>query len=212
MTVNDVVTQLKYGELRSIAIKDDIPAIVSYLNLALQAIYNRFTLKVSEQVIPMYDNVVEYTLDPSLMTIEAVYDENGDEFALDDETSLFSILQVDFETIQVPNPVTGATLSVVYKPAPAFLVYVDEASLTQKVPIPPQLLEPLLHYIGYRAHGSMDGNIKAENNTHYMRFVASCDRIEQLGLVRKAVVPAHVSLAESISEVDVTYQEINMNG
>ena len=212
MTLHDIVTQLKYGELRSIATKDDNVAIVSYVNLALQALYNRFTLKVSEQVIPMYDNIVEYKLDPSLMTIEGIYDENGDEFGLDDPNSLFSILQVDFETIQVPNPSTGAALSVIYKPAPTWLVYIDETSLTQKIPIPPQLIEPLLHYIGYRAHGSMDGNIKAENNTHYMRFVASCDRIEQLGLVRKAVVPAHASLAEGISEVDVTYQEVNLNG
>jgi hypothetical protein len=211
MTLADVIEQLKYGELRSIAVKDDNVAIVSYVNLALQALYNRFVLKVSEQIIPMYDNVVEYTLADNLMAIEGVYDENGDEFALDDETSLFSILQADFETIQVPNPIEGATLSVIYKPAPTRLIYVDETSLTQKMPIPPQLTEPLLHYIGYRAHGSMDGNIKAENNTHYMRFVASCDRIEQLGLVRKAVVPAHVSLAEGISETDTTYQEINMN-
>ena len=50
MTLHDIVTQLKYGELRSIATKDDNVAIVSYVNLALQALYNRFTLKVSEQV------------------------------------------------------------------------------------------------------------------------------------------------------------------
>jgi len=208
MTVNDVVNQLKYGELRSIAAKDDNFAIVSYINLALQALYNRFTLKTSEQLIPLYDNVVEYTLASDLMTIEAIYDENGDEFALDDVNSMFSIQQVDFETIQVPNPNTGATLSVIYKSSPVTLLYIDETSLDEKVPIPPQLTECLLHYIGYRAHGSMDGNIKAENNTHYMRFVASCDRVDQLGLVRKAVVPAHVSLAEGISEVNVTYQDL----
>ena len=208
MTVNDVVNQLKYGELRSIAAKDDNFAIVSYINLALQALYNRFTLKTSEQLIPLYDNVVEYALASDIMTIEAIYDENGDEFALDDVNSMFSIQQVDFETIQVPNPNTGATLSVIYKSSPATLLYIDETSLDQKVPIPPQLTECLLHYIGYRAHGSMDGNIKAENNTHYMRFVASCDRVEQLGLVRKAVIPAHVSLAEGISEVYVTYQDL----
>jgi hypothetical protein len=211
MTLNDVVNQLKYGELRSIATKDDNAAIISYVNLALQALYNRFTLKVSEQIIPLQDNVVEYTLNPDLMVIEGIYDENGDEFELDDPTSLFSIMQVDFETIQIANPANGATLSVIYKPAPTTLTYVDETSLTQKIPIPPQLTEPLLHYIGYRAHGSMDGNIKAENNTHYMRFVASCDKIEQLGLVRKAVVPAHVSQAEGISEINITYEEVDMN-
>ena len=209
MTLNDVVTQLKYGELRSVASKDDMDAIVSYVNLALIALYSRFSLKVSEQLIPMQDNITEYLLNEDAMTIRAIYDENGDEFALDDETSLFSIMQVDFETIQVPNPSTGATLSVIYLPAPTTLTYIDETSLTSRVPIPPQLLEPLLHYVGYRAHGSMNGDIKAENNTHYMRYEASCKRIEDLGVVRKAVIPAHVSQQESISQVDRLYQTIS---
>jgi len=209
MTLNDVVTQLKYGELRSVASRNDMDAIVSYVNLALIALYSRFSLKVSEQLIPMQDNITEYLLNEDAMTIRAIYDENGDEFALDDETSLFSIMQVDFETIQVPNPSTGATLSVIYLPAPTTLTYIDETSLTSRVPIPPQLLEPLLHYVGYRAHGSMNGDIKAENNTHYMRYEASCKRIEDLGVVRKAVVPAHVSQQESISQVDRLYQTIS---
>jgi len=209
MTLNDVVTQLKYGELRSVASRNDMDAIVSYVNLALIALYSRFSLKVSEQLIPMQDNITEYLLNEDAMTIRAIYDENGDEFALDDETSLFSIMQVDFETIQVPNPSTGATLSVIYLPAPTTLTYIDETSLTSRVPIPPQLLEPLLHYVGYRAHGSMNGDIKAENNTHYMRYEASCKRIEDLGVVRKAVIPAHVSQQESISQVDRLYQTIS---
>jgi len=209
MTVNDIVTQLKYGELRSIAAKDDMDAILTYINLALIALYSRFSLKVSEQLIPMQDNITEYLLNEDAMTIRAIYDENGDEFALDDETSLFSIMQVDFETIQVPNPLTGATLSVIYLPAPTTLTYIDETSLTSRVPLPSQLLEPLLHYVGYRAHGSMNGDIKAENNTHYMRYEASCKRIEDLGVVRKAVVPAHVSQQESISQVDRLYQTIS---
>ena len=75
MTVNDVVNQLKYGELRSIAAKDDNFAIVSYINLALQALYNRFTLKISEQLIPLYNNVVEYALASDLMT--GVFYESG---------------------------------------------------------------------------------------------------------------------------------------
>jgi hypothetical protein len=209
MTLNDVVTQLKYGELRSVASRNDMDAIVSYVNLALIALYSRFSLKVSEQLIPMQDNITEYLLNEDAMTIRAIYDENGDEFALDDETSLFSVMQVDFETIQVPNPSTGATLSVIYLPAPTTLTYIDETSLTSRVPLPFQLLEPLLHYVGYRAHGSMNGDIKAENNTHYMRYEASCKRIEDLGVVRKAVVPAHVSQQESISQVDRLYQTIS---
>ncbi len=205
MTVNDVVTQLKYGELRSIAIKDDIPAIVSYINLALQALYNRFTLKVDEYVLVMEDNITEYTLPDNLSIIDSVYNENGEELSLDDPMDVNGILRVSYDTVQVPNPIAGDALSIVYISIPAKIVYVDETSLTQKIPLPSQLMEPLLHYIGYRAHGSMDGNIKAENNTHYMRFVASCDRIDQLGVIRRAIPTASVSKAEHISE---TYVEI----
>ena len=211
MTLGDVVTQLKYGELQSLAVKDDNTAITSYVNLALQALYNRFTLKVSEQIIPLKDNIVEYTLNEDVMTIEGIYDENGDEFALDDDTNLFSVQQVDFETIQVPNPSTGATLSVIYKASPKILIYTDESSLNNRIPAPPQLLEPLLHYIGYRAHGSINGDIKAENNTHYMRFIASCNEIEKLGLVRRAIPPARLTSAEDISETRVTYQNQDIN-
>jgi len=211
MTLGDVVTQSKYGELHSLAIKNDNIAITSYVNLALQALYNRFMLKVSEQIIPMKDNIVEYTLNDDVMTIEGIYDENGDEFALDDDTNLFSILQVDFETIQVPNPSTGATLSVIYKASPKILTYVDESSLNSRIPIPPQLLEPLLHYIGYRAHGSVHGDIKAENNTHYMRFIASCNEIEKLGLIRRAIPPARLTSSEDISETPIMYQQQNLN-
>lgn len=208
MTINDIVNQLKYGELRAIATKDDNYAIVSYINLALQALYNRFPLKTSEQVIQLKSNIAEYTLNSDVMVIEGIYDENGDEFDLDNPTSRFSIQQVDFETIQVPNPSTGSYISVVYKSSPAILVYTNESDLSKRISLPPQLLEPMLHYIGYRAHGSMDGNIKAENNTHYMRFVASCDRIDALGLVRRAVPPAHISQAEDISETTNIYEDL----
>lgn len=213
MTVSDIVTQLKYGELRSIAVKDDIPAIVSYINLALIELYDRFKLSVKEQLIPMTNNIVEYNLNDDLMAIEAIYDENGDEFALDDTASLFSIMQVGYNTIQVPNPVTGSTISVVYLSSPSDIVYDStdsetiNASLATIIPLPPQLIEPLLHYIGYRAHGSMNGDIKAENNTHYMRYEASCKKLQERGSVRQAIPGAHVSLAESISDEDILYQD-----
>jgi hypothetical protein len=43
------------------------------------------------------------------------------------------------------------------------------------------MAEALLHYVGYRAHGSYDADIKTENNTHYMRFEASCKKLKDLG-------------------------------
>ena len=52
---------------------------------------------------------------------------------------------------------------------------------TDIVPISSQYLEALLHYIGYRAHGAVNGEIQAENSTHYTRYLNACNEIERLG-------------------------------
>jgi hypothetical protein len=51
------------------------------------------------------------------------------------------------------------------------------------IPLPPQYIEALFNYVGYRGHGSVTGDIKTENNTHYMRFEKSCNTIEAMGLI-----------------------------
>ena len=88
------------------------------------------------------------------------------------------ILMVAYDKVQIPFPQVDDVISIIYGSEPN--VMIDEGTL---VPIPATLLEALLHYIGYRAHGSLDGNIQSENNTHYMRFEASCNRAKTLGVV-----------------------------
>ena len=216
MTVGDIVTQLKYGELRSIAIKDDNEAIVSYINLCLIVLYGRFNLLTSEYIIDLQDNITEYVMPADYVNIEVATLEDGTNLPINDEVTFNGVNQVSYNTIQYPNPVTGTTLSVIYSASPASITYDSTdastiaASLAQVVPLPSSLVEPLLHYVGYRAHGSMDGNIKAENNTHYMRYEASCKRIDNLGLVRRDVAPAYVNRAEAI-ESDYLPPELDYN-
>jgi hypothetical protein len=216
MTVGDIVTQLKYGELRSIAIKDDNEAIVSYINLSLIVLYGRFNLLTSEYIIDLQDNITEYVMPADYVNIEVATLEDGTNLPINDEVTFNGVNQVSYNTIQYPNPVTGTTLSVIYSASPASITYDSTdastiaASLAQVVPLPSSLVEPLLHYVGYRAHGSMDGNIKAENNTHYMRYEASCKRIDNLGLVRRDVAPAYVNRAEAI-ESDYLPPELDYN-
>jgi hypothetical protein len=200
MTVADVVTQLKYGELRSIAAKDDLGAIVSYLNLALIALYGRFKISRAEQIINLQDNLSMYGLNPDVIAVEAIYDELGAEYPFNDDENLLSIFQPSYDTIQVPNAATGSQISVLYVQSPASLLVNSDSAVTnaQVVRIPSQLLEPLLHYIGYRAHASMNGDIKAENNTHYMRYEASVRRVKDEGLFRNDVVPASVNKEKGI--------------
>jgi hypothetical protein len=203
MTVDEVVTQLKYGELRSLAAREDIPAMVSYMNLALIALYGRFKLLRSEQIIDLQDNIATYNLASDVLSIEAVYTEVA-EIGVNDDNALNGVFTPSFDTIQLPNAKTGNQLSVLYVATPAKLLVdaTDSVTLAQNVRLPEQLMEPFLHYIGYRAHGSMNGDIKAENNTHYMRYEASCKRVLDLGLIRVDAVPAFVNRQEGISDAE----------
>jgi len=201
MTVNDVATQLKYGELRAVASKHDLAAIVSYINLALIDLYGKFKISRSEQLIDLIDNTSIYPLNPNVMVVETVFNELG-ELAVNDDSNINSVFTPSYDTLQVPNAKTGAQVSVLYIASPETLVVDTNDTITnaQIVRIPPQLLEPLLHYVGYRAHMSVNGDIKAENNTHYIRYNASCKRIVAEGLIRIDTVPASVNLQEGIAD------------
>lgn len=202
MTVSDIVTQLKYGELRSIAVKDDIPAIVSYINLGLLALYGRFKLARSEQIITMVEGTTTYTLNSDVILIEGIYAEDGTELAINEDDNYYGVFTPTFDTVQIPNASGGNAVSVMYIQAPADIIpdADDAVTMAMTVRLPAVLMECLLHYIGYRAHGSMNGDIKAENNTHYMRYEAACKRVKDLGLIRDDVVQANVSLAQGVSE------------
>ena len=101
------------------------------------------------------------------------------ELPINDENNPLSINTVNWYTIQIPMSIDNETISLIYVAAPVLLTTAD---LSKTLPIPPQLYEALLHYIGYRAHGALDGNIQAENSTHYQRFEASCQRAKESGM------------------------------
>jgi len=191
MTVQDVIEYAKAGELSQLAVKEDTPentaSILTYINLGLIELYKRFTLRTEEAIVTMRDGTTTYVLDGTDSNVDItaevnrileVYDETGAYVELNSETDPLSILTPTWNSIQVPYPSEGDTLSVIYTAPP-----IKMENTTDVLPIPMTLLEALLHYIGYRAHGSVDGAINSENNTHYMRFDASCKRVKADGLI-----------------------------
>jgi hypothetical protein len=191
MTVTEVIDYARAAELRQLSIKDDTPEnvadILTYTNLGLIELYKRFHLRTEEAIVTMREAKTSYLLDGTdadvsisseVNSVLEVYDENGSYLDLNNETNPLSILTPTWNSIQVPYPLEGDTLSIIFSSSPTKLV-----NTTDVVPIPSTLLEALLHYIGYRAHGALDGNINAENNTHYVRFEASCKNAKDLGVV-----------------------------
>ena len=198
MLVSDIITDAKYGELRQLAVKDDVDAVISFINMGMLELYKRFNLRTEEAIVSLDANTTIYTLDPDLdninmlddcdlMYIVGIYDEDGNIVGLNNEDEPNSVLTPSYDTIQVPNPADGTYLSVMYIATPTRLT-----ATTDTVKLPASLYEALLHYIGYRGHGSIDGNINTENNTHYMRFEKSCTTAKEYGLVTADETPYRV--------------------
>ena len=178
MTVQDIITDASHSVVNQLAVKSNVEAMLSYINQALVAVYEEFQLKTNEQIITMQENVTIYQLNSDCMTVLAVYDENGDQCSLNNENDPLSVMTPSYNEIQVPNPAEGDILSVIYLSEPPRMTDVSNI-----VPIPRSMLQPMLMYIGFLAHSSIDGGVQTENNTHYMRYKAAVDRVRELGLV-----------------------------
>lgn len=203
MKLSFILDQARNGELKSLSTKDKTDeVIVGYINLALVALYSRFQLKTEEAIITLETNPARtvYTLDSTdtavrvngasmpdddVMSIVDAFDESGRHVAINDEKDPFSIYTVSYNQVQIPLVNEGTYISIIYRKNPTLVTYTETNNVTDEkvVELPLQLLEPMLHYIGYRAHGAVDGKLNTENNTHYMRFEKSCERAQELGVL-----------------------------
>jgi len=187
MTAQEVIDLAKNGELKQLAIKDDINAVVGFINLGLIELYKRFPIDTKEVIITLVNGVGEYTLPTDFMWIVSAYGEIPlsateivlNELPINDETSQFSVNTVSWNKVQIPAGIAGEYVSLIYTAQP---VKVTAATLNNPLPIPEQMIEAMLNYMGYRGHGSVDGKINTESNTHYQRFEASVARIKQDGM------------------------------
>ena len=200
MLLSMVLSQARNGELKQLSSKDKTDEVViDFINMAMIALYSRFVLKTQEAVIALRSTKTIYNLDGSdadvtvagatieggtVMVITEAYEENGVSIGVNDSSNVYSIFTPSYNQVQVPMVEDNSYISIIYKTNPVVVSFTDDGSgnaVDTNVDLPIQLLEPLLHYIGYRAHGSVDGSISTENNTHLQRFRASCNDIEKLG-------------------------------
>ena len=198
MTIRQAIDLAKSGKLKNSNIVNDDVAILGALNLGLIELYKRFPLRVDEAIITLRDAKTEYKLDGTdvdvslptgsrFMWVVAAYQEVEDaidenkvtteQIPVNEEDNPLSVQTVSWDTIQVPVTNSGAYISVIYAAAPDLLVAGD---LDDALPLPPQMLEPLLEYMCYQANSTLDAEI--DTDKYYQRFEASCSRIEMRGM------------------------------
>ena len=189
MNVSEAIEILSKSELKQLNLSEDKEAIIGYINMGIIEIHKRFNLWEETATVTMVAGVNKYTISPDdtnvaldnvdheFIMITSIFDKEDEKIEINLQKSDYKIKIPRYNVIKIGVPVAGDTLKVNYKAAPKFLTFEK-----QPIPLPPQYFEALFHYVGYRAHASVDGDIKAENNTHFMRFDQSCKRIAIQGL------------------------------
>ena len=187
MTVKQVIDLAKASELTGLPAASKDETVLGFINLGVLELYKRFTLSVEEWIIALEDGQSYYTAPEDFMWIIAAYGEVGMDsvqevnvLPVNEEDNPLSINTVGWNKVQVPLSVTGAYVSIIYAATPE--VY-GIADMNKTVNIPPQMIEALLAYIGWRANSTIDTGIQTEDTVWYNRFESSCSRLEVKGFI-----------------------------
>ena len=179
MKLSFILAQARSGELASLsAVNKSDEIFVSYINLGLIELFKRFNISVKAEVVKTSPTTPFYTLRNSdINLVLSCISNEGIELK-----KQMSIGDTEYDIKMVSN--TSFLLTV---PTDTELLFIYRASseiittTTVDVELPSVMLEALLHYVGYRAHGSVNGEINSESNTHYMRFEKSCNVLKTEG-------------------------------
>lgn len=187
MTVKQVIDLAKASELTGLPAASKDETVLGFINLGVLELYKRFTLSVEEWIIALEDGQSYYTAPEDFMWIIAAYGEVGMDsvqevnvLPVNEEDNPLSINTVGWNKVQVPLSVTGAYVSIIYAATPEVYSIPD---MNKTVNIPPQMVEALLAYIGWRANSTIDTGIQTEDTVWYNRFESSCSRLEVKGFI-----------------------------
>lgn len=187
MTVRQVVELARTSELSNLSkfVSDEV--VVGYINLAMIEMYKRFGLRNKEWLIELVDGVDIYTMPADFMWAVAAYGEVDirsteivNQLPINEEDNPLSINTVSWNKLQVPVAVSGAYISVIYVASPDMYTIND---LEEVLDLPPQMLEALLAYVGYKGNSTIDSGVQTEDNAWYIRFEASCNKIREYGVM-----------------------------
>lgn len=189
MRISEILQILRETELKQIIIGEDDSKILSLLNLALIDVYGKFNILQEEQLIKVTEGKMRYRLQDNSQRVLQVYrhDERSEPFELplNDINSDNSVFTPQPYILYVPKPKEGTTLSVMQSVTPPFITKANMS--TVDFVIPPQLLEPIVNYCGYRAYISMNGDDQTESSSHYRRYLRSMKDVQVRGLVQYAI-------------------------
>lgn len=203
------------------------PQLIQYANTALTDLHGRFLLNEKEIVIEQVENITNYELksrhsesegdavdlyikdteeDPfrdDLIRVLEVWGISGLKYALNDPENPNSLYTPNAWTLQVPNPIAGQPMALLYQATHAKLndlVGEDEEPiilLDQIINIPHYLENPLQQLIASKVFSHMSGaeNV-AKGQEHLMAYEAAILLIQDRDLAAQYAHVTHTKLEQ----------------
>ena len=187
------------------------PKLVSYLNTALLRVYSKFVLKESSLVIECQEWITNYHLtgkfaltakpidgitryiqdhagDPfqdDVIKVLDVLNQEGERVGLNDNKTVRSVFTPQPNVLQVPQPVQGYVLSVLYQARHVPISYTDMEACIE---IPAVLEEALQMFMAHLVFFHMNGQDNGIKAAGYMKnYEISCATITDRDLVNSSV-------------------------
>lgn len=220
MKLAEVFSQLAHGELspfnmggsEDIGIQPvDYHKVIPHINLTLNVLFTRFSLRRQEVVVQQFDEIQRYFLNSdyaqtnsqstaykkyimdsvyqpftdNVLKIEKVINEDGQELYTNDTGEYWSVTIPEYNVVQVPYPEKENQMIVTYRAShdPIKLANLDPN--TQNVDISPAMLEPFLFYIAARLHSNTTAEDLEKSSVFMNKYEMACSRIEDVGIPQK---------------------------
>ena len=187
---------------------DKKPQIVGHINEALLKLYSKFVLKENDLILEMSGGIRNYrmtsanaasNLTPApnstlyirdtterpfrndVIRILEVRDRYGLELPLNDIEHPCSVFTPQPDVLQVPSPMTGELLGVLYQ---ARHPYIALDNYTAEIDIPSTLESALVSYIAYLTYTNMNTQESTAKAAEHMSvYLQTCEEIDQKDLV-----------------------------
>lgn len=196
------------------------PKILRYVNQALLRLYSRFPIKQDSVLLqteawlrhyplevehaltsPAVAGVVRFIQDSSIkpflgdvIKVLSVHDQTGAERPLNDPEDPRSLFTPQPTVIQVPNPISGGLIGVLYQARHPELVV---GSWSAKITLPDVLEDALRARVAYHVYSHMNGQENAAKAAEFMAiFDGVCAEVTEQDLVSSSIAQSNTRFAK----------------
>lgn len=202
--------------------KVSYPKLIQYINQGLLALYSRFILSEKTVLIVCLEHVVYYHLkrrfaeasgsnetnhyikdliqspfEEDVIKILEVFDSSGRPRVLNDKENQYSLFTPQPDILQVPNPIRGQALGIVYQARHRPLVDEGDDILSQDMDLPFFLEGALEFYVAHLLYSHMNGQEnKITSQENLAKYEAVCAEVDSRDLANNTFATNHSKLEQ----------------